>query len=202
MKGLMWIVFCGWALCLSACQTYGSKELAALREPIFKADPENDLLRLRLRVNSGVTPIHSIRFEEKEDNSAKVTLTKLDRGYRIKGEPRFKSRKTIKIKPETSQAFKALVDRVDYWNLTNPVDVLWMGEDGGFCMNPTSFHFDGMEGEKSKDYFFSICLPIREGLQLHKALYEMARIDENDDWSVAEYWSEVWKEPEFQDLLE
>jgi len=186
---------------LSSCQTSGDNPLIDLKEPSFQSDRGNSGMRFRLRVNAGVTPIHSIRFEENTDSNATVTLTRLNKGYRIQGTRRVEFRKTFNVETDKARAFLDLVEKVDYWNLTSPPDVLWTGEDAGVCLHPTSFHFDATQDDKYGEYFFSICLPILEGLQLMKALYDLAGIDESDDWSLHEYFSETWEKPEFQDLL-
>jgi len=186
---------------LSVCQTYGEGSLKDLKEPSFQSEQDDSGMRFRLLVKTASTPIHSIRFDQKSDGSAKVTLTRLNKGYRIKGTRRIESRKTFKIEPDKARAFLDLVKKIDYWNLTSPPDVFWTGENGEVCFHPSSFHFDATRDGKYGEYFFSICLPILEGLQLMKALYELAEIDQYDEWSLAEYFAEPWKESEFQDLL-
>ena len=175
--------------------------LKTLREPVLQADPGSDLLTLRMVVEARASSIHSIRFSEKEDGTAKITISRLNKGHGHIGPHEFVRRWHRNISREQAKAFKSLVSRVDYWLLTTPEDLYMTWEEDALCMHASFFRFRAIQNEKAYDYAFSNCMLVTEGLQLMKALYELANITEKDEWSLAEYFADIWEKPEFENLM-
>jgi len=179
----------GWGV-----QTYHVK---ALEEPALfnKRGTKRD--QYRLIVFSRITPVHSIRLEVSEAAWSRLTTARLSGGYRMGRHRNLKSRKTTSITKARVEGFLAQLEKQKFLDLESlPID------GGAVCMSPTIFQFESVKDEQYHEYLMSVCGLSIEGVTMVKTFYELAEITVEDEWSLTDYFSEAWKKPEYQNLLD
>jgi len=133
-----------------------------------------------------------IKVKTSRDGSATVSMKRTKVGYRRQGSKTVNQSRTLKLSKADVSKFLNVIFKHDFWVQDKATQYEYGGDE--MLMHPPFFLIEARSGNRNIGYFDFEKNLRKNTASIASAFYMVAGLNEEDDWTLAEFFLEFTKE--------
>jgi len=137
-------------------------------------------------------PVHMIKVKTSRDGFATVSMKRTKVGYRRQGSKTVNQSRTLKLSKADVSKFLNVIFKHDFWVQDKATQYEYGGDE--MLTHPPFFLIEARSGNRNIGYFDFEKNLRKNTASIASAFYMVAGLNEEDDWTLAEFFLEFTKE--------